>query len=109
MLCKACGANNPDMADYCGNCGRKLVIETNKPTSDDEVIDIIVDDKHKPVSDLMKYGVLAGTVFIPFIGMIMGLIFIAQAETEDKKDVGKLWLYTSIGIFVLYLMFSSEI
>lgn len=108
MLCKACGANNPDMASYCGNCGGKLVIESSNPANDD-VVEISVGAKHKPVSDLMKYGVLASTVFIPFIGMIMGLIFIAQAETEDKKDVGKLWLYTSIAIIVLYLMFSSEL
>ncbi len=111
MFCQVCGKENPENAHFCGDCGTKLIGASSKPTSDQQakVVDIALDDKQEPISDLMKYGVLAATVLIPFIGMIMGIIFIIQSETETRKDVGKLWLYTSIGIIVLYLMFSNEI
>ncbi len=111
MFCQVCGKENPENANFCGGCGTKLIRASGKSTSDRQarVVDITLDDKQKPVSDLMKYGVVAGTVLIPFIGMILGIIFIIQSETETKKDVGRFWLYTSIGIIVLYLMFINEI
>lgn len=109
MFCQLCGTENPDNAKFCGSCGSKLIAENNSSTDDqhEEVVDITHDNNQNHVSDLMKYGVLVCTVLIPFIGMVMGLIYITQGETDDKKDVGKLWLYTSIVIIVLYLMFSN--
>ncbi|PUB90326.1 MAG: hypothetical protein DBP01_08100 [gamma proteobacterium symbiont of Ctena orbiculata] len=67
-----------------------------------------VGSEHKSVSDGLKYGILGGSLIIPFIGLIMGIIYLAQGETEEKKDVGKLWLYGSIGIIVFYMIISGE-
>jgi hypothetical protein len=63
----------------------------------------------KSISDGMKYGILAGSLIIPFIGLIMGIIYLVQGESDEKKDVGKLWLFGSIGIIVLYMIISGDI
>jgi uncharacterized membrane protein len=56
----------------------------------------------------MKYGILASTVIIPFIGVIMGIVYLVQGETENKKSVGKLWLIGGVVMMFIYLMISSE-
>jgi hypothetical protein len=48
----------------------------------------------------MKIGIIVGTVFIPLLGIVMGLIYMNDANPE-KKAVGKLWLYVGIGMTVL--------
>ncbi len=108
MFCPECGAENPENAKFCGNCRCQLVIvpDVQKSKQNGNVIE--VDGESEPVTDLMKYGIFAGTLLIPFIGFIMGIIYLSQGETENKKSVGKFWLLTSIAVFVLYLIFSEE-
>jgi len=43
----------------------------------------------------MKWGIFAGTLFLPPLGFIMGIIYLAANEPH-KKSVGLLWLLTSI-------------
>lgn len=109
MFCPECGTENPDNARFCGNCRHPLASPSNTTGSqhaETPVVEIGADTA--PVSDGMKYGVLLGTLFVPFIGMIMGIIYLVQGESEAKKDVGKLWLYGSIAVMVFYLIISGE-
>jgi uncharacterized membrane protein YvbJ len=109
MFCPECGTQNPDDARFCGNCRQPLsgVAGGGTNTGAGPVVEIGAGSKS--VSNGMKYGVLAGSLVIPFIGMIMGIIYLAQGESEEKKDVGKLWLFGSIGIIVFYMIVSGDI
>ncbi|MCW8889539.1 MAG: hypothetical protein OQL20_02620 [Sedimenticola sp.] len=82
----------------------------NETPTDNHSNDVIeVDQGESTVTDGMKYGILAASVFIPFIGLIMGIIYLAQNESEEKKEVGKLWLYGSLGIMVVYFLISGDL
>lgn len=110
MFCPECGVENPDNAKFCGNCRHQFIAKSGSSDNDQsiEVVDIESKQVSESVSDLMKYGILASTVIIPFIGLIMGIVYLAQGETEDKKSVGKLWLIGGIVMMFIYLMISSE-
>ncbi|TVO76927.1 zinc-ribbon domain-containing protein [Sedimenticola selenatireducens] len=108
MFCPECGTENPEGAKFCGNCRHQLSASTNDPIKN-PVNDVVEIDQGQPtVPDGMKYGILAASIFIPFIGLIMGIIYLAQGESEEKKDVGKLWLYVSLGIMLVYFIISSD-
>lgn len=107
MFCPECGTENPENAKYCGNCRHPLSGETGQSQlgPDPEVAELNRDSDTVP--DGLKYGILAATIFIPFIGLIMGIIYLMQSESEAKKDVGKLWLFTSLGIMLFYFLITS--
>lgn len=109
MFCPECGTQNPDGARFCGNCRHPLTgaADASVNSGNDSVMEI--DNEPKSISDGMKYGVLAGSLIIPFIGLIMGIIYLAQGGSEEKKSVGKLWLFGSIGIIVFYLIVGGDI
>jgi uncharacterized membrane protein YvbJ len=108
MFCPECGTENPDNARFCGNC-RYQLSGLNDATTDNHASPVLqADSEQKTVSDGLKYGILAGSLIIPFIGLIMGIIYLVQGGSEEKKDVGKLWLYGSIGIIVLYMILSGD-
>lgn len=109
MFCPECGTENPDVAKFCGNCRHELNGSSNEPilNHSDDVVEI--DNGQPAVTDGMKYGILAASVFIPFVGLIMGIIYMAQNDSEEKKDVGKLWLFGSLGIMVVYFLLSGDI
>jgi hypothetical protein len=56
--------------------------------------------QHEQVSDGLKIGVIIGTLFIPLLGIIMGIIFM-QDTNPNKKAVGKTWLYVGLGMMAL--------
>lgn len=108
MFCPKCGTENPDSARFCGNCRHELSGTTGGAAGSQNSVVVEVGSEQKSVSDGLKYGILGGSLIIPFIGLIMGIIYLVQGETEEKKDVGKLWLYGSIGIIVFYMIISGE-
>ena len=110
MFCPECGSENPDNAKFCGNCRHQFAAKYD-PSSDNDsqkIVNISDDQEGGQVSDLMKYGVLAGTVLIPFIGVVMGIIYLAQGESEEKKSVGKLWLIGGVVMMVIWFMFYED-
>jgi uncharacterized membrane protein YvbJ len=109
MFCSECGTENPDGARFCGNCRHQLSGASGGSAANQHNPVVEVDSEPKSVSDGMKYGILAGSLIIPFIGIIMGIIYLLQGESEEKKDVGKLWLFGSIGIIVFYMIISGDI
>jgi len=106
MFCPQCGTENPEGARFCGNC-RHPLMEGNDSSTPGPVIEVGGD--RETVSDGLKYGILAGTLLIPFIGLVMGLIYLAQGRSEAKREVGRLWLYASIGVMVFYFIISSGV
>ncbi len=105
MFCQKCGSENPDNARFCGHCSHELIAESAGNTN--EPIEINADQQ--PVSALMKYGVMLAAFLIPIIGLVMGIIYLNQGESEEKKDVGKLWLFACVAGFVVYLTLSGQI
>ena len=108
MFCPECGTENPADARFCGNCRHPLAATSEEPVSSQDNLVVEIGGEPKSVSDGMKYGILAGSLLIPFIGLIMGIIYLAQGESEEKKDVGKFWLFGSIAIMVFYLIISGD-
>jgi hypothetical protein len=48
------------------------------------------------VSKGLKIGICIATLFLPILGLIMGVIYMNDANPE-KKAVGKLWLIVGVG------------
>ena len=85
MQCEKCGFENPPEAKFCGRCGEK----TPGPSLDGEA-----------VPQGLKVGILIGSIFMPLLGIIMGAIYMNDPDLEKKK-VGRLWLYVSLGVLAL--------
>ena len=104
MFCPACGTENPDDARFCGSCGASLQVVTKPPEPPEPPMKVLdLSGPEETVSDGLKYGVMAASLLIPFIGIGMGIYYLVKGESESKKSVGRLWLYVAIGILVLYM------
>lgn len=108
MFCPKCGEDNPDDARFCGACG--ATYETVRTETPSESVTKVVTSQagSEIVSNALKYGILGGSLLLPIIGIIMGLIYIFGEGSEDKKAVGKLWLFAGIGLAVLYMIISGS-
>ncbi len=100
MFCPSCSHKNIDEAKFCAKCGAPLRVPPPAP------FPIRPPEANPVVSDVMKWGITAGTVVFPLLGIVMGIIYMRDASPE-KKAVGKLWLGVGIGIVVLYVMAQS--
>jgi hypothetical protein len=49
----------------------------------------------------MKVGVIVGTLVIPLLGIILGVIYMNDAN-PSKKAAGKTWLFVGIGVTAVY-------
>ena len=98
MYCPKCGTDNPDIAKFCGNCSAPLAsaqMRTSPPfpgTGTGEV-----------VSSGKKWGIGILSVLIPLVGIIMGIMYMADANAE-KKSAGKLWLILSCATVAFYCL-----
>jgi hypothetical protein len=60
------------------------------------------------VSNEMKVGLSIASVIIPLIGIIMGAIYMADANVE-KKSAGRQWLFIGIGAGIFWCIFSLAV
>ncbi len=99
MFCPSCGHDNPANAQFCGSCGATMAAPTPTPP-----LERVSGGRAaaEVVSGGLKWGITAATVFVPLIGIIMGVIYLRDANPE-KKAVGKLWLWVGVGMAVLFL------
>ena len=96
MYCRECCAQNPDSAIFCGNCSHRL--DPFPPASAGQR------GNSGPVPNGLKYGVLGASVFIPFVGLVMGVLYLAKAESREKRETGRLWFFASVVISLVYLI-----
>ncbi len=101
MFCPKCGSENPDNAKFCGSCGGSMTVvrEQVPPVSNT----FQPAGNSQPVSRELKIGIIVATIFIPFIGLIMGWIYMTDLNIEKKK-VGKTWLYVGVGLLIIYCL-----
>ncbi len=95
MFCPKCGKANPDDAEFCGKCGFRL--QATKTVHEPRA------GPSAAVSDELKVGIAIGSAIIPILGIIMGAIYMADANPA-KKAAGKLWLTVGIAAGVLWCL-----
>jgi uncharacterized membrane protein YvbJ len=100
MFCPHCSHQNPPEAKFCENCGKSLAVEAGL---DPKPADIFKSDETGSVSDTLKWGILVVTVFIPLVGIVMGIIYM-QNDNPVKKATGKLWLYGGLIMVLIYAL-----
>ena len=98
MYCPKCGAENVEEAKFCGSCGNALALRKEPLQSS-----VGPASESKAVSSELKIGVIIGTIIIPLIGLIMGGMYIND-NSDEKKKVGRLWLFTGLGMVVIYCL-----
>ena len=109
MYCPKCGLQNLDEARLCGKCAAPLPVGPATPatpaapaapwgTGTGQVAG-------PAVSPGLKLGIGIGSVLLPIIGLVMGILYMVDANPE-KKAAGKLWLLLACGGMVMYCMIS---
>jgi hypothetical protein len=96
MRCPNCGQENPPQAKFCGKCASRLV-QPSAPAAPVAYPPPAGDD----VSQGLKIGVLIGTLFVPLLGIIMGIIYMREPN-QSKQAAGKLWLWVGVGVVAAY-------
>jgi uncharacterized membrane protein YvbJ len=104
MYCPKCGSENPDDARFCGSCGYTIPIEKNEfnrqfQTDPNQF-------QQQPVSNELKIGIIIASVIVPLLGIIMGWIYMSDAN-PSKKAVGKTWLIVGSSAAILYCLLIS--
>jgi len=101
MRCAKCGHENPAEAKFCGRCATRLA--PAEPSI--QVGPSAYPPAAGEVSQGLKIGIILGTLLIPLLGIIMGVIYMKE-PSPAKKQVGKLWLYVGIGVVAAYCICS---
>lgn len=112
MYCPECSAENTQDARFCGECGNSLAPAPQPVRAVPDPV-VRVDDAvplgAQSVSPGLRWGVLAATLLVPFIGVGMGLYYMTQSDASaDKKAVGQQWLWVGLGWMVILFLLSSE-
>jgi uncharacterized membrane protein YvbJ len=113
MFCPNCGDGNPDEARFCGKCGRPMPAvaaagpSKGNPTGRTAAGGGAAQLTAPAVSDGLKWGVAIGSVLVPIIGLVMGIIYVNDAEPE-KKAAAKIWFIAGGIGFLFYLVQCSQ-
>ena len=91
MRCPNCGQENPAEAKFCGKCATRLA-PAEIPISSAPVVSAAPGE----VSQGLKVGIIIGSIIIPLLGIIAGLLYMND-PSPAKKAVGKIWLFVGIG------------
>lgn len=86
MFCKKCGKEINDEAVVCIHCGCAVDDSQAKKLSDPE--------------DKVNAGIIVGTVLIPLIGMILGIVNLCKKKTKS----GGIYLGVGIGCWILNMI-----
>jgi uncharacterized membrane protein YvbJ len=89
VYCPKCGQANPDEAKFCGKCGAAMTPAPAFSSAGHGATDALA------VNPTLKNGVLVGSLFLPIVGIVMGIVYLLDANAE-KKATGKLWLIVSV-------------
>lgn len=106
MFCPSCSHQNVDEAKFCAKCGAPLRVQA-APTPTPPVTPPVSPSATTTVSNGMKWGIAAGSILIPILGIVMGVIYMRDVN-PDKKAAGKLWLGVGIGMVVIYILNSMS-
>ena len=92
MNCPQCGTQNPADAKFCGSCG--IALSQVRPNPGPPVPPP-PPPGGEAVDQGLKIGVAIGSVLLPIIGIIMGILYLKDANPEKQK-AGKLWLICAV-------------
>jgi uncharacterized membrane protein YvbJ len=104
MFCPKCGQQNPDEAKFCGKCGAAVSAAAQpQPQPQPQPFQ----NTPQPAKDTgaitsgMKNGMIAASIILPIVGIVVGIIYLLDANPE-KKEAGKLWLIIGIVAAVVW-------
>lgn len=106
MTCLHCGAQAPNDASFCGECGQSL--QRAQPAQPEPAVAhagaVHLAPPKPAVSDGLKFGIVAASLLIPLIGIVMGIVYLSSGGSEEKKSAGKLWLTAGLVMGVLWVL-----
>ena len=91
--------------DALSNCGqenprsqvlRQVATRLAAPTTPSTSVRSSPPASSSDVSQGRKLGVIVSSIFMPLLGIIMGIIYMND-PSPTKKAVGKTWLYVAVG------------
>lgn len=100
MFCPKCGQQNPDEAKFCGKCG--AAVSAAPASQPNRAVPEAAKDTGV-ISPGMKNGMIAASIILPIVGIVVGIIYLLDANPE-KKEAGKLWLIIGIVAAVIWTM-----
>jgi hypothetical protein len=92
VFCPKCGTDNPPGAKFCGKCGEAMPATTPPPPPPPP--------PRVPGSGQQVWISIA-TIFIPLVGLILGIQYMSRGEPEFKK-IGRLYVIMAVISIVLY-------
>jgi hypothetical protein len=96
MYCAKCGKTIPGDSVFCPECGYNLV--TVGPAASSPAV-----AAEPAVSEALNIGTIVGSIILPLIGIIMGIIYLRDGNPAKKK-AGKTWLWVGIGAAGFWLL-----
>ena len=95
MYCNKCGKEIPDESVFCPECGAK--VEKLPPPA------VGTCPPAEEVSSGMNIGIIVASLFVPLVGIVMGIIYMRDPNPK-KKAAGNTWLWVGIWSFIFWLI-----